>query len=449
MNAALALREDADVAAARRVRFPHASWRQLILAVILLLVAGVVAYLTVSRVTAGPQSFSGTLVDSGSTTLDFPSNGAVSKVLVHVGEKVTVGEALATQAQQYALVNVTDAKAVLAADKAKLTSLTNPALTSTQQQQINLRISKAQAQVQAAQTAAQDAASSAASQVAQAQQAATDSASVVTQDKARFSTSCPHGVVVPPSTSPPSAFSLYEGCVNLQSQLAKDSATAANDQANLTHTQSLAQQIRDTANSQVTSDQAALQLAQNESAVQSAPANPAEVSSAQADVAQAQSQLDQAQQALAALTLYAPMSGVVVSIGGSTGSIDGPNGVHVYAGPTSNQSSSSPGFSLFPTSPSANSTNNSNGSQQPLFTIDSSSYSAIAQVTESEVTKLHEGSPGRVTINALNKTVPAVVANITPIPVHGLSSVQYDVGLTAGDWPAYVLPGMSVSVTFG
>ena len=452
MNVALAAADGADLAVGvggRRVRFPHASWRQLMIAVAILVVAGLVGWLTITRLTDGPPTYSGVLVDAGSTNLDFPATGVVSKLLVHVGERVSVGEALASQDQQYAVVDVADAKAVLTADKAKLASLSNPSLSGSQAQQIALRVHQSETQLQAAQTAAEDAASSAGSQVAQAQQAATDAASVVTQDQAQFATSCPQGVVVPASTAPASAFSLYEGCVNLQSQVTRDTATSANDQADLAHTQSLAQQLRDSANAQVASDQAALQLAQNEAAVQSAPASAVDISSAQADLAQAQSQLDGDQQTLASLTLYAPMAGVVASVGGAIGNIDGPDGVHVYSGPTSNQPDNSPAFNLFPSSPGASSSGNSAASQQPLITIDSSSYSAIAQVSETEVTRLHEGSPARVTINAISRTIPATISAITPIPVHGLSSVQYDVALTSTAWPKLVMPGMSVSVRFG
>lgn len=448
MNAALAANNGNPVVVTPARRFPHASFRQLLAALGILAVAGLVAYLTVTWVTGGPSSYTGVMENRGASSLDFPNSGPVARLLVAPGQHVKAGQALATQVTDGAQTQVADDEAVLTADKNKLASLQSPQLSSAQQQQIALQVQKAQAQLQGDQTTAQAASAAAEAQVAQSQQALVDAQAVLSQDKAQFAAQCPNGVVTPPAGSDAPTLAAYEGCLRLQGQVTQDNSTVANDGADLQHAQAASQQVKDSANAQVATDQAALQIAENEQAVQTAPASPSEISAAEADVANAQAQLDRDQQALRELTLYAPSEGVIGAVGGAVGTIDGPSGIHDYSGPLNNQSGSAPSVNLFPTTGgSATSVNNAGSNSEPLFTLDSSTYVAMVQVGEGEVIKLHVGSRGEATINAIHRTVAVVVSDIVPLPVHGASTVQYDVEVD-GDFPAPVLPGMSVSVVF-
>jgi hypothetical protein len=57
--------------------------------------------------------------------------------------------------------------------------------------------------------------------------------------------------------------------------------------------------------------------------------------------------------------------------------------------------------------------------------------------------------PVRVTINALGTTVSGTVLQVVPIPIRQSGSVEYTVKLSVPSWPAGIIPGMSLSTTFG
>lgn len=431
MNAAAEI--GADTA---RSQFPHASIRQLLVAIAILAIGAAVAWFTLVRA-AGPTSFAGTVQPARSVNLDFSQTGAVAQLLVKPGQQVSAGQALATQDQTAAKATLADAQSVLTADQAKLAALSSPSIPPAQQQTLNLQVAQANGQLAGAQKAASDATSAANAEVAQAQQALTHAQSTLSNDTAQFRSACQN------------AAQPAEDCAAQQAQVRQDSTAVGTASAALGHTRATAAQAQDSAASAVTNARNALAVAENQRAAANAPATPAELSAAQADVATAQSTVDADQDALNALTLRAPMAGLIADVGGQTGELDGTTGVHAFAGPQSLQMDSASNFSLFPAQNGNGATQNSNsGAQQALITLVTAQRNAVAQVSEDQVSTLHQGAAARIIVNALHATVNATVAQVIPIPVSQGGSVEYEVQLVVATWPPGTEPGMSLSVSF-
>lgn len=423
-------------AGTRRSQFPHASIRQLLVAVAILAIGAVIAWFTLVRA-ADPTSFTGSVQPAQSVNLDFNQTGPIAQVLVKPGQQVSAGQALATQDQTAAKATLADAQAVLTADQAKLAALSSPSVSPAQEQTFNLQVSQANGQLLGAQKAASDATSAGKAEITQAQQALTKAQSTLDGDTAQYRTACQQA-------AQPAA-----DCSAQQAQVQQDSSAVSTASAALGHARATSNQSQDTANSAVTNARNALALAENQRSAAAAPATPADLSSAQADVAAAQSSVDAASDALASLTLRAPMAGLVANVGGQSGELDGTTGVHAFAGPQSLQTGSAPAFSLFPAQNGSGATQNSNaGNQQPLISLVTAQRNAVAQVSEDQVSELHQGATAEVTVNALHATVNATVSQVIPIPVSQGGSVEYEVQLVVGTWPPGTEPGMSLSVVF-
>lgn len=281
-------------------------------------------------------------------------------------------------------------------------------------------------------------------------------------DTAQYAAACPNGA--PPATgsvngatpdptesappSPPASAAPDQQCPALRAQVQRDDATVASATANLNQVRTDAAQLRNRAASAVSSAQQALASARGRRAVAAAPASAAELSGAQADVASAQRAVDQDKQTLAELTVVSPFDGIVADVGGIVGDLDGSTGVHTLPGPRAVQRESGPAFSLFPPAAGANSSESTYARQQPLISLVTADSRAKAQVSEKAVKDLRPGRHARVTVNALDKTVDATVAQVIPIPVDQDGTVNYAVLLTAAHLPAGLLPGMSLSVVF-
>ncbi|MBB5895922.1 HlyD family secretion protein [Kutzneria kofuensis] len=417
--------------------FPHSSVRQLLVAVAILSGGSVLAYFTYADVSAR-TSFVGAVQPEQTLNLDFTQTGRIQDVMVRAGEHVKKGQPLATQDQAVAKATLADAKAVLSAAQAKLTALQSPALAESTKQNLDLQVAKANSQLAGAQKAAADAVATADAEVAQAQQAVTDAQSTYDADNRQLSTLCANG------SDTDKTF-----CANLQAQVRKDASAIATANANLVHTKASTAQLRDTAANAVTSAQSTLALTRNQRAAAGEPASAADVSSAQSAVASAQSDVDQAQHALDQLTLTSPIDGVIANVGGVPGELDGTTGVHGFAGPQSMQPAQAPAFSLFPPAAGADSTANpGTANQHPLITLVSSESDAVAQVAEAAMPGLKQGTPARVTVNALRRTVDGTVDQVIPMPIDQSGSVEYAVRLTVAHWPEGTTPGMSLSVVF-
>lgn len=430
MNAAAEIGADT-----RRTQFPHASIRQLLVAIAILAIGALVAWFTLVRA-AGPTSFAGTVQPAQSVNLDFNQTGPVAQLLVKPGQQVAAGQALATQDQTAAKAALADAQAVLTADKAKLAALSSPSLSPAQQQTLNSQVAQANGQLSGAQKASTDAVNAANAEVAQAQQALTHAQTVLNNDTAQFHSSC-------------QGSTQSSSCPAQQVQVQQDTTAVSTASAALQHTKTTVAQAQDSAASAVTNARNSLTVAENQRAAANAPATQADLSSAQADVANAQSTVDADQDALNALTLRAPLAGLIANLGGQAGELDGTTGVHAFAGPQSLQMDSASNFSLFPAQNGNGATQNSNsGNQQALITLVTAQRNAVAQVSEDQVSSLHQGAAAEITVNALHATVNATVAQVIPIPVSQGGSVEYEVQLVVANWPPDTEPGMSLSVAF-
>lgn len=419
-----------------RSQFPHASIRQLLVAIAILAIGAVIAWFTLVR-SADPASFTGTVQPAQSVNLDFGQTGAVAQLLVKPGQQVSAGQALATQDQTAAKAALADAQSVLTADQAKLAALSSPSISPAQEQTLNLQVAQANGQLSGAQKAASDAVNEANAELAQAQQALSRAQSTLTSDSAQFRSACQQ------------AAQPADTCPAQQAQVSQDSTAVSTATAALGHTRATVTQSEDSASSAVTNARNALALAENQRAAAAAPATAADVSSAQADLAGAQSTVDADQDALNALTLRAPMAGLVANVGGQAGELDGTTGVHAFAGPQSLQTGSASNFSLFPAQNGDGATQNStSGDQQPLISLVTAQRNAVAQVSEDQVSALHQGTAAQITVNALHATVNATVGQVIPIPVSEGGSVEYEVQLVVGTWPPGTEPGMSLSVEF-
>jgi multidrug resistance efflux pump len=506
MNAAAAVNDDSSggssagggsggAAPEPHRRLPHASMRQLLVAVALLVVGVVLARFTFTEVTGGPTGFSGTVEAQSSVSLDFTQTGRITSILVSTGQTVHRGQPLATLDQTYAQAGLEDAEAVLAADQTVVKALQSPTLSAAGKQNLDLQVAAADQQLSSAQQASQDAAAQGGTQIAQAEQAVANAQTALRADTAQYQTACTAitgsadsadsagkadtagiaggsaggGAAAPgeatpqssplgtaqssPQSSPQSTpqatstASLVQYCLNLRSQLQKDSADIDSATAALANARAQAAQLQDNASHAASSAGAALALTQNQEAVATAPASGAQLSAARAAAAAAQTTVDQDRQNLAALTLVSPIDGVVADVGGIIGDLDGTGGVHGFSGPSAPQATSGPAFSLFPPD-SGTGSGGSNSSQQPLIWLVSSQRYVLAQVSESEIAKLHDGSRAKVTLNALGHTVDATVSQISPIPVDQNGSVEYPVRLAVPSWPQGTMTGMSTNVVF-
>jgi len=435
MNAVADLTSGRDHTSGPGKEFPHSSVRQLLVAVAILSGGAVLAYFTYADVSAR-TSFVGAVQPRQQLDLDFTQTGRIQDVMVRAGEHVKKGQPLATQDQAVAKATVTDAQAVLTAARAKLAALQSPTLTDSAQQNLDLQVAKANAQLTGAQKASADAAAEANAQVAQAQQAVADAQSGYDADNKQLTSVCGAGTT---------ADQTY--CANLQAQVRKDASAITTANANLAHTKAATTQLRDTAASAVASAQSTLAITQNQRAAAGEPASPADLSSAQSEVASAQSAVDQAQHTLDQLTLTSPIDGVIANVGGVPGELDGTTGVHGFAGPQSMQAADAPAFSLFP--PAVGATQNpATANQHPLITLVSSESDAIAQVAEAAMPRVKPGTPARVTVNALRQTVDGKVDEVIPMPIDQSGGVEYAVRMTVAHWPDGVAPGMSLSVVF-
>ena len=434
MNAAATIGMSPNGDAPRRQQFPHASMRQLLVAIAILCAGGAIAWFTITQVN-GHTGFAGTVQPTQSVNLDFAQTGRISQLLVKPGDHVAKGQSLAVQDETVASSTLLDAQAVLSADQAKLAALQSPAVSPTAKQNLDLAVQKANTQLAGAQKASSDANNAANTQITQAQQALNAAQGRLDADSARFQSDC-------------DSQGGQGSCDSLASQVQQDTVAVSNASASLAHIQATATQTQDSATSAVSTARAALALAQNQEATATAPASAADISSAEADVAAAQTAVDQAKAGLTALTLVSPIDGMVADVGGIVGELDGTTGVHAFAGPQSMQSGGS-AFSLFPPAAGTGAAQNSAGSgQQPLISLVTTQSNAIVQVSEDTVPTLHAGRSARVTVNALHQTVNGTVAQVIPIPVNQGGTVEYEVRLTVPTWPNGTEPGMSLSVVF-
>ncbi|MCP8967554.1 efflux RND transporter periplasmic adaptor subunit [Ectobacillus ponti] len=199
-----------------------------------------------------------------------------------------------------------------------------------------------------------------------------------------------------------------------KAQLALASAKDKYDQVNAQYTAGKAtdQDVKqaDTAVKQAQQD---YDLAQLKLQQLRTPASQADLQSAQADLEQAKAQLQQSQSDLDALTIKAPMDGLVVTVNGNVGETPANN--------------------------------------NPVLVLDNSDAAQIqvsAQVSQSDIGKLQKGMTAAINTSAYdNKTFTGQVDTISPAATTQSGVTTYNVLLTVDNSGHELKPGMTTNVT--
>jgi macrolide-specific efflux system membrane fusion protein len=447
MNASL-MANDGSLPALTEVRHAH-SPRQFIAALLIALIALAAAVGTVAAVLNRGTSFSGVVAASHRADLNFPTTARLVELNVRPGDPVSVGQILARQDDRIAAANLAAAKAIAAADEAKLANLQSPQLTDAQKNQFALLMQQAQTAVNNSYQAVANARNVASGAVSSAESVVASDQSVVAADQTRLAADCPNGAVPPVPGSPTygAEQQLFLHCSGMQTQLSRDTAALSNAQSSLNLERARAQQIQDQASASVRATTSSLAVTQNVQALQTAPGTSVQIAQANADLAQANAQVVVGQQLLEQLMIRSPFDGTVAVVNGIVGDLVGESGVRDFAGPQS-VASAGPTLSLFP--PPAQAAAIPAVTFSPLVSVNESGpMQAKVEVPESAVGNLHPGDKAKLTISALNQTVQASVGSIIADPVRSSGQVTFVVTYLVSRWPAGILPGMTVSVTPG
>ena len=244
------------------------------------------------------------------------------------------------------------------------------------------------------------------------------------------------------------AQSSFTHCQNLQLTLSQDQAAVSKAQAQLPVVQAQAQQAIDTAQANANSAQAGVNLAGQAQSLQASPGSASAQAQAQANLNQAEAQVAQVQSEVNSARLVAPDGGIVTAVYGATGETLGPDGVHIYQAPAA-LPTSTPGFSLFPSQPSSQSSSSTSQSgTEPLMELVGGRQQILAQIPESEVASVPVGKSTTVNITALNLKASGVVTQVDLSPSKGSNGVTYQVIITLNRTASGLLPGMSATVVF-
>lgn len=450
MNASLA---DGSTAALSERQPPrlHITRRQLAFTLLLAVVAALAAVYTVHEIAVGQQSYPASMTASRMYNLNFPNDGLVTSLSVAPGQRVRPGQVLATQDTTLLQAQVATAAATVQADKDAVTLAQSPALSAAQQAQNGLQVQQAETALSNARNELATARASGAAAATAAQHDVGAAQALLQGDTTRYQQACPHGPVPPDPTLTGTALQqaqqVYSRCQDLQAQVGKDNAALAAAQDELSAAAAHQQEAVNQATGSVNSAQATLNLARNQQAVQQA-GNPDALVQARANLVQAEDQLNQARQALSEATLRAPAAGIVAAVYGAPGEYLGPNGVRQYQGPAGiGAGNQQGGFELFPSQQQPVRAGGSNSSGlDPLIELVGGRQQAMAQVPESDVHDFVIGHHATVSISALNRSVPATVAELFLNPSQGSTSVSYIVVLNLDRQVTGLLPGMSATV---
>jgi multidrug efflux pump subunit AcrA (membrane-fusion protein) len=445
MNAALAT-SNGNALSERRPSPVHISRRQVAFALLLAVLGVIAAIYTVNAVTQSQQTFPAVVSASKVYDLNFANTGRVTAINVKVGQRVTAGQPLASQDTATLASQVAADETAVTADTAQVAEAQTPQLTGAQREQDALQLEQAQTALANAHSQLASADASGKASVANAQLTVTADQSLADQDKVQYQQGCPSGPVPPPANATPVQVSAFTHCQDLQLQLNKDLTTLALAQADVPVAQAGSQQSANAAQAAVNTAQAAVNLAENQQALQSAPSNSATLAQAQANLTQAQSQLAQAKQALQQATLVAPGSSVVAEVYGAAGEYLGPDGVHQYQAPPALPTNQSQGFQLFPSQPSSGGASTSATGTEPVVELIGGQQQIVAQIPESDVSRLPVGHRGSIRISALNMTTTGVVTEVVLNASRAANAVTYDVVFNLDGTLPGLLPGMSATV---
>ncbi len=423
--------------------------RQMAWAVILAVVGVIAGLYTVDAVNSAAGSFPAVVTTSKVYDLNFAGTGKITSLLVRVGQKVASGQVVARQDTTALSAQVAADENVVKADQQAAALYQTPQLSSAQQEQDALQVQQAQTALANAQAALTTAEASGRSAVSAAQSAVTNSGQLAASDQSRYGQACPGGPVPPApdlvGSGLQAAQSEYAHCQDLQLQMDRDVAAYEQEQAQIPVVESQAQAAINQAQATVNSAQATLNVSEYQQTLQSSPTDPVAEAQAQAQLSQAEGQLAVARQALDDATLTAPDSGTVAEVYGAVGEYVGPDGVHQYQAPAALPSTQPAQFQLFP-SPSVAAGGSASTGYQPLMELIGGQQQVMAQVPESQVSKLSVGKIVPVAVGALHARVTGTVSSVVLNATRSTSAVTYDVVVTLDRTVAGLLPGMSASV---
>ena len=424
---------------------------------------GMFTYHAVSNTTS---AYSGQVAPTQTYYLDFAADGTVLALDVKPGQHVTKGQVLAGQDADVAQAQLAAAQAAATADGAVVAADEDPQATQSAAAADALSVSQAQAAVAAAQNALTVQQGGAQSTAVAQGSAVTSAENTYQADDARYTADC-SSTTVPAATSAPPTIGAAVAAAPMKSvPSAKSSPSAqATTSASSTTTNSATTEVQQEeycANLQSTVNRDATTLSSTEaelSDVQSSAQlqqerDSSDLTSSQDVLTAAQAQVATDQQALQDTKILAPADGVVAATAGAVGDVVGPDGVHGFQGPaeeSGTQENSSGGFELFvPQTGGSGGSTTSQDAYMPLITLYTSPYTVVAQVPETDMSSVRDGTSASLDITPLNLTVNGTVENTELDPVNGDSTTTYyDVTISLDSTDSRLMAGMSVQVTIG
>lgn len=360
---------------------------------------------------------SGNISPAQTENVGFGTGGTVSAIDVSVGQRVTVGQALAQLDQTSAQAALAAAQDQLTAAQDNLSLAQSGGETPPQQAQDAQSLASAQDQVNQAQ----------ATLTSDQQKLASDQAACASPSTTTTTVAGSDGRPSAGGSSPSASSSSSSACAAVTS----DTQAVKQDQNSLTQAQD-----------SLTSTQLSIEARRYVS--------PATVLQGEAAVTQAQSTVTQDAKSLAETTLTAPFSGTITSINGMVGQTVGGGGSSSSAGSgsgsgTGGGSGSGAGAG---SSSSSSSTASSSSSSSAFMTIASlSNLQVVAGFPEASAVKIKVGQPATATLSALSATtIAGRVTAISPTPTVVSNVVTYSVTIGLTDPPPTVQDGMSTTV---
>jgi multidrug efflux pump subunit AcrA (membrane-fusion protein) len=383
MNAALeaGVAGVGEMAPARQPARP----RQMLLAVLLAAAGLVAGVLTYRSLASGPTSFGGEVVPTHVYALTFGGAGTITAVKVHAGESVTAGEVLATEDDSLAQANLLQARDAEAAATAALYADQHPqqwSVTKEQDAVASAQASLASATARASSTDSRD------SQIVSQRQLE------VSQDAAAFSSQC--GTATGSST-----------CQALAAKLAtaKQELTQAQDAAAAGHT--AGQQQEQSAQSQLSERQAALQQVESQAGGASVTLDQAKQRLAAAKAAVAQDEI-----AVKDASIVAPSAGTVGAVSAAAGDSITDSNVH-----------------------------------NPVVTVDSGPLIVSAHLPGAEIGAVRTGQPVTLGIQPLRVSLPGKVVQVNQVASQSQTAVDYTVVCVIDTPDSQLMAGMTANIT--
>lgn len=378
---------------------------------------------------SGQETFPAVAKTATQIDLNFQASAQISEVDVKPGDHVIAGMVVAKLDDKGAELLVNSAQATLDLDNGLLAVLQAPP-TSVATQALQLEVTRAQQQLDAAQKNLRD---------AQSQGSGTQSRNQAALDSARATLASDQQIYTQNCADPTTL-----DCQRQSTQITHDESAVSSAQAALNQGGQTSTEASDSAQRAVAVAQTALAIAQARLNLKSNPPTSDRIQSVQASIQKDMSALGIARQNRDRYLLTAPVSGLVVEVNGVAGDLASDLGVRNFAGPTA-LVPTQPGFQLYPGSSSNTSPSNAYSSFMRL--ADTSQWQMVAQVPEKQVLDLNATLTATVTFNALHDHTTGRFLAVIPAPITTSSGVFYNAVFQLDKPPSGLLPGMTGNVT--